>query len=141
MWQQSFTKFYPAVHKAAVWQAWTDVANWPQWDSELAYCEPPKTFAAGNHFVLKPKSGPKVKLTLSAVEPLQHFTDSCRFPGAIMYDEHQLIETDAGIQITNTIRVTGPLRKFWAWLVARKVAASVPTQTDNLINYVRQHHD
>lgn len=135
MWQKTFTKTYPNVTKEAIWHAWADVASWPVWDTELEYCEMKSDFDAGNQFILKPKAGPKIKIILSSIIPFKTFTDYCCFPGARMYEAHFLEETPEGLKITNTITVRGLLSFLWVHLVAKKVAASVPAQTDNLVRY------
>lgn len=143
MWIQSYSKIYQGVKKEAIWKAWADVQNWPKWDKELEYCQADEKFmfAEGNHFILKPLDGPKVKITLSEVDINKKFTDFCRFLGATMYDYHELEETSEGLLIKSKITVTGWLSFLWVKLVAKKVADSVPEQMDILVNYARNNHE
>jgi hypothetical protein len=138
MWRKEFSQIYSEVTKEHIWEQWENVTQWPQWDTELEYCQLDQPFVAGNHFILKAKGGPKVKVILSRVEPLKRFTDYCHFIGAKMIDDHFLEETPQGLRITNIISMTGPLAFLWWWLVGRKVASSVPVQTENLVKYVQQ---
>lgn len=137
MWTKEYEKIYPGLNKEDVWSVWTDVNNWPKWDKELEYCKMDKTFEEGNQFILKPKGGPKVKITLSEVIPNKKFTDYCKFFGAIMYDAHELEETSEGLRIKNRITVTGPLSFIWVHLVAKNVANSIPEQMDALVASAR----
>lgn len=137
MWVKSYSKVYQNIKKEDVWHAWTDVNNWPQWDRELEYCKMDGDFTEGRQFILKPINGPKVKITLSEVITNKKFTDYCKFPGAIMYDSHELEDTDNGLRITNTITVTGFLGFIWTYLVAKNVANSVPRHMDALVNLAR----
>ncbi len=137
MWIKTYSKVYEGVTKEKVWQLWSDVNNWPQWDKELKYCELNGEFSQGSQFILKPIHGPKVKITLSEVVTHQRFTDYTKFPGAIMYDTHELEETADGLRITNTIKVKGILSFLWIKLVAKNVAASIPQQTEALVNLAR----
>lgn len=137
MWIKSYSKIYPGVKKEEVWRAWMDVNNWPQWDKELDYCQMNTPFREGNPFILKPIKGPKVKIILSEVITYKKFTDYAKFPGAIMYDAHELEETPQGLRIMSTITVKGFLSFIWSNLVAKDVAASVPAQMDALIEFVR----
>jgi hypothetical protein len=134
MWTKSYSKTYQGVKKEDVWRVWSDVNNWPKWDSELEYCKMDSMFIEGSQFILKPKGGPKVTITLSEVKPNEKFTDYCQFLGAKMHDAHELEETPSGLCITNTISVTGPLGFIWINLVAKNVANSIPTQMDALVN-------
>ena len=133
MWIKSYSKTYQDVKKEDVWRLWSDVNNWPRWDTELEYCKMDAPFAQGSHFILKPNKGPKVKITLSEVITNKKFTDYTQFPGAIMYDAHELEETTNGLRITSTITVKGFLSFIWANLVAKNVAAGVPKQMDALV--------
>lgn len=134
MWIKSYKKIYQGVKKEDIWRTWSDVNNWPKWDTELEYCKMDDMFTEGSQFILKPKGGPKVKITLSEVRPNEKFTDYCKFLGATMYDAHELEETPEGLRITNTITVTGPLSFIWVNLVAKNVANSVPKQMDALVD-------
>lgn len=134
MWIKSYNKVYRGVKKEDVWRIWSDVNNWPKWDKELEYCKMDNMFREGSQFILKPKGGPKVTITLSEVKPNEKFTDYCKFFGATMYDAHELEETSDGLRITNTITVTGPLSFIWVNLVAKNVANSIPKQMDALVD-------
>lgn len=140
MWIKKFSKIYPGIQQHDLWQAWADANNWPKWDNELEYCEMQGEFIQGNKFILKPKGGSKVKIILSEVIENEKFTDYCKFLGATMYDAHELRQEPGGLRITNTISVIGPLSFIWANLVAKKVAAAVSIQTDNLVAYVRSRN-
>src|SRR5688572_24110929 len=130
MWIKSYSKTYQGVKKEEIWRLWSDVNNWPKWDKELEYCRMDAPFTKGSDFILKPIKGPKVKIILSEVIVNKKFTDYTKFPGAIMYDAHELEETANGLRITSTITVKGFLSFIWINLVAKNVAASVPRQMD-----------
>ena len=142
MWVQRFSQIYAGVTKKQIWQAWSEVEDWPKWDHGLESCSFIKSvgFNNGGLIQLKPNGGPKVKLKLFDVLPNQGFSDACRFLGATMTDVHILEDTDAGLKITNNISVRGPLSWLWVKLVAQGVAQSVPEQTQQLVEYVRARH-
>lgn len=137
MWVKTYTKTYLGVTKESIWRIWADVNNWPKWDKELEYCKMKGEFIQGTPFILKPKGGPKVKITLSEVIPEVKFTDYCKFLGATMFDEHMLEDIEGGVCISNTIRVQGLLSFIWVRLVAKKVANAVPIQLDALVELAR----
>jgi len=138
VWEKKFTKTYTGITIKSLWKAWSDVKHWPQWDEELEYCDISMPFTKGSTFILKPRGGPKVKVTLDEVTPSQKFIARSNFIGATMRNFHEVIETPKGIRINNIITVSGPLTFIWANLVAREVALAVPKQTDNLIRYISQ---
>jgi hypothetical protein len=139
MWIKSYTKTYKDIKKEEVWYMWADINNWPTWDKELEYCKMVEPFVEGSHFILKPKGGQKVKVTLSELVPKQKFTSYSNFLGATMYVAHELEETLDGLRITNTVTVTGFLSFIWIALVAKNVANSIPSHMDILIDLVRKN--
>lgn len=137
MWTKTHSKIYTGIQKDSVWRLWTDVNNWSTWHEDLDYCKMEGAFTVGNHFKLKPKGSPAVKIELVEIEEGKKFTDCTTFPGAKMYDTHELEETDQGLRLLNTLVVTGPLRWIWVKLVAQKVASTVPQQMDALVKLAR----
>jgi len=137
MWVKSYSKVYSDIRCEDIWRVWQDVNNWPLWDKDLEYCKMQGAFEEGNQFILKPIGGPKVKITLSEVIPNIKFTDYCKFPGATMYDAHQLDDTPEGVRVTSTITVTGLLQFILVKLVANNVANSVPKQMDALVAFAK----
>jgi hypothetical protein len=137
MWIKSFSKIYQNVRKEDVWQVWADVDHYVQWHDDLDYCRLHGKFAVGNYFMLKPKGAPVVKVEIIELIENKKFVDCTRFFGAKMFDIHELEETPGGLQIKNTIQVTGLLSFLWVQLVAKKVAASAPKETDSLVKLLR----
>lgn len=138
MWVRKYTQVYADVTKEEVWQLWADINNWHLWHDDLDYCKLDDDFVVGNHFILKPKGGPKVKIDIVEIEKERKFVDCTRFPGAKMYDSHEVEETPEGLCIINTLTVTGPLKFLWIFLVAKNVAASVPKETAALVALARK---
>ncbi len=80
-----------------------------------------------------------VKIDLLEVEKEKKFTDCTTFFGAIMYDTHELEETNEGLKVTNTLKVTGFLRFLWIKLVAQNIAATVPDEMEALVKLARSY--
>lgn len=137
MWQSKYEKVYPGITKESIWRAWSDVASWPQWDSETELTSISGSFKVGTKFMLKPKGGPKISLQLIEVNPLSDFTDVTRFPFAKMFDTHAMEETAEGLKIISIIRVEGPLGWFWRKVVAEGVAAGAARQIESLAKFVK----
>ncbi|MDQ5890941.1 MAG: hypothetical protein QG604_815 [Candidatus Dependentiae bacterium] len=90
--------------------------------------------------MLKPKGVAAVKIVLTDVQHGHSFTDCTTFFGAKMIDTHTMEETEAGLLLTNTLVVTGPLKWLWIMLVAKNVANTVPAEMDALADAARKHH-
>ncbi len=137
MWKREHSKIYQNVDKAKAWQLMIDINNWPTWHDDLEYCKLQGAFEVGSYFILKPKGGPKVKIVLTEIEVERKLTDCTHFFGAKMYDIHEFIEHADGLELKNTLIVTGPLKWLWIKLVAQNVADSVPHENDTLIKLVQ----
>jgi hypothetical protein len=137
MWIRSFSKVYSGIRKEDIWQLWTDINNWPKWHGDLDFCKMEGTFKVGNHFLLKPKGIKPVKIVLTEIKEGRKFTDCTTFFGAKMYDTHALEEIPEGLQLTNTLVVTGPLKWLWIKLVAQNVADTVPDEMEALVKLAR----
>ena len=72
-------KFYPNVSPEAIWKIWVDINNWPSWHGDLDYCRLDGDLKMGNHFMLKPKGAPAVKMMLTEINEMQNFYFSARF--------------------------------------------------------------
>lgn len=137
MWVKNYSKLFQGINKEEIWRIWIDVNNWPKWHGDLEYCKIEGDFVVGNHFMLKPKGVRAVKVVLTEIEHGYRFTDCTNFFGAKMYDTHALEETPAGLKITNTLVVKGPLQLLWVKLVAQNVADTVPDEIESLVNLAR----
>lgn len=137
MWTRTYSKLYQDVKKEDVWRLWADVNNWPKWHGDLEYCKMEGSFKVGNHFYLKPKGAPAVKIVLTEIKEGYQFTDCTSFLGAKMYDTHTLEETKDGLLLSNTIVVNGWMKWLWIKLVAQKIADTVSVEMDALVNRAR----
>ena len=121
-----------------IWRLWTDVNNWPKWDPDIISCEMTGKFEKGNHFFLKPKGGPKVKIQLIEVIPGKSFTDCTRFPGAKMYGRHEIKKIEEGVLLKTTMTIKGPLSFIWRKIVAENIVKNMPQQLEGLVNLARK---
>ncbi|MBT4964266.1 MAG: hypothetical protein HOI53_03150 [Francisellaceae bacterium] len=138
MWTRKYSKFYSNVSPEAIWRIWVDINNWVNWHGDLDYCKLEGEFQVGNHFMLKPKGVPAVKIMLTEINKMQSFTDCTKFFGAKMYDTHSMEVKGDGVLLSNKLLVTGPLKRLWINLVAQNVADTVPDEMDSLVNLARK---
>lgn len=136
MWTQTYSKVFTNVMPKHIWQLWSDINHWHLWDPDIDYAELVGSFAVGNHFILKPKGAPKVKIQLIEVEPFSKFADLTCFWGAKMIGRHEML-SDANepgkLRLTTTLSISGPLSFIWRKLVAEGIMASEPEQMEALV--------
>jgi hypothetical protein len=128
MWTKTHSIITTDATKEQMWKLFADVNNWSQWDEGIEYAQLDGKFEQGNHFILKPKGGPKVKIRLVETIANKKFVDMTTFPLAKMYGEHTFEETAQGLKITTTMKVTGALGFLWRKLVAQGIADAMPKE-------------
>src|SRR3954469_17349606 len=105
MWMKTHSTRVRGVNIDQVWKAWSDVDAWHTWQNDVEFAKLDGPFVAGSAFTLKPKGGPKVRITLTKVEDRKSFSDLTRFPGARMAGEHEFLRHGDELEIKTTIRV------------------------------------
>jgi len=133
MWTKSYSITTKDATKEQMWKLFADVNNWHTWDEGIESAKLEGAFEKGNHFMLKPKGGPTVKVELLETVKNKSFLDVTRFPLASMYDNHRFEETPDGLKITNTISVKGILAFVWIKLVAQKIVSALPADVKKQI--------
>lgn len=136
----TYSKKCSDLTSAQVWKSWVDVANWDKWLDDIDHAILEGPMQANKFIDFRPKGGPNLKLEITECIENQTWTDVTRFPLAKMYDRHDVIATDDGVEIKSTLILSGPLAFLWNMLVVKGIAASLEKQTDALVNYVREQH-
>ena len=126
MWTKSHSIVTKEVTKQQMWQLFADVNNWHHWDDSIESATLEGRFESGNHFMFKPKGGPKLKIEIVETIENHKFVDLTRFPLAKMYGEHTFEETAKGLKITTTMKVKGILGFMWRKIVAQKIVNALP---------------
>lgn len=133
MWSQSHTLVTKEATKEQMWKLFADVNNWHAWDNGIEYAKLDGKFEKGNHFLLKPKKGPKIKIELYETIPNRKFVDLTHFPLAKMYGEHTFEDTPEGLKLTVTMRVSGVLGFLWKKIVAQDIVDHLPEEMQNQV--------
>jgi hypothetical protein len=138
MWQKQYeTKTDVPAEK--LFGAIADVNSWNKWDKELEFTKLDEAAGEGTDFLLKPKGGPKVKMTVEEFVPHTRFADISHLPLGKMRTIHEFISSGDGTTIKITIQVWGLLGFFWRRIIAEKQIKGAPAQTVNFINYARHN--
>ena len=128
MWIKSYSVVTNEVTAEQMWKLFSDVNNWHTWDKEIEWAKMEGEFSKGNHFMMRPKGGPNVKIKLVETTPNKSFTDFTKFPLAKMYGTHTFENTSEGLKITTTMKVQGILDFLWIKLVAQKIVDGLPIE-------------
>lgn len=94
-----------------IWQIWTDVDKWQQWDKGLQSATLNGPFVAGTKGSLLPDKGPRSKFTITEVVPGSSYSFETRIPFGRLVINRTLSEKENKTFFTHTVTLTGPLKK------------------------------
>ncbi len=133
MWHKSFSTITKDVTKEQIWEVLSDINRWKDWDEDIEWIELNGTAKLNADFLLKPKGGPKTKLTISEFDAPNVFADVAHLPLAKMHTIHTLSQMDKGIKIDVDIKIVGALTFLWSKVIGQKQIDGGPEQTEKLI--------
>lgn len=138
MWQKSYEITVSNLKPEQVWKIWSDIKLRPLWDNDNEWATLEGGFQKGGIIHFKVKGGPKLKMVITDCIPNKLFTDYFKFFGARMYGIHEMKEKAEGLQLTTTMKIIGPLSWLWKKVAVEKIVASLPHQTNLLIELARK---
>ncbi len=134
MWQRSYEAEAHGVSAEQIWQVWTDINRWNEWDDMMEYARTNEPFGKGCHFELKPKGGSKLSLEIAECEEGKYFVDQCQLFLATVRGHHEIQQTKTGgLRIKTTVTLTGPLTFLWRMLLVQKIVDGLPSDMANII--------
>lgn len=134
---ESYSQVVQGVRAEQVWAVWSRIDLRSTWDDDTEWAKINGAFVAGNVFWFKPKGGPKLKMRISEAIQNKSFTDSFRLPGATLHGIHDIIVCQEGLEIRTTMQIDGCLAWLWKRLLVNGIVASLPRQTELLIQQAR----
>lgn len=109
-----------------IWQVWTDVPNWKQWDKGLKEALLEGDFAVGSKGKLVPDKGPKSKFVISEVIPQQSYTFKTKIPFGWLVIKRSLEVKEGTTFFTHEVEFTGMLKKFLGKRLGKNYRAMLP---------------
>ena len=133
MWHKSFSTVTQDVTKDQIWTVLSDINHWNDWDKDLEWTELKGEAKPNAEFMLKPKGGPKTRLTISQFDKPNVFADISHLPLAKMHTIHTLSQTSDGVKIQVDIKISGFLTFLWSKVIGQKQIDGGLHQTQRLI--------
>jgi hypothetical protein len=93
----------------AIWQLWSDVERWPEWNADLERATLSGPFAAGSMVTMFPRQQDPIELRIAeALEP-ERFVDEAHLGDVVVRTTHrvQRLEGDRS-RIVYAMEITGP---------------------------------
>jgi hypothetical protein len=109
-----------------IWQVWTDVTQWQQWDKGLKKAELNGNFQQGATGKHVPDKGPSSKFVIAAYEPNKSYTFKTRIPFGWLVIKRSLAIKNGFTYFTHDVEFTGPLKKLLGKKLAKRYRAMLP---------------
>lgn len=109
-----------------IWQVWTDVANWKQWDKGLKEASLEGDFAVGSKGKLIPDKGPKSRFVIAEVIPGKSYTFKTKIPFGWLVIKRTLELKGGRTYFTHDVEFTGLLKKALGNALGKKYRAMLP---------------
>ncbi len=93
----------------AIWQLWSDVTGWPEWNADIAHIEISGPFATGSMITMTPAGQDAVELRITeAVEP-DLFVDEADLGDVVVRTIHRVEPAEgARSRVVYRMEITGP---------------------------------
>ena len=116
-----------------VWAVWTDVARWPEWDSELeATSVEGGGLALGAKGTLRPRRGPASSFVVSELQPGEAYAFATRLPLCRLVVRRLGERGDGGTTFTHEVSFFGPLSFLFGVLLGGRFRAALPGVMENV---------
>ena len=135
MWKAEY-EITTDVPAEALYRAIADINSWSKWDTGLEYTRLEGAAKQGAMFVLKPKGGPKVRMSIDELRPYR-LVDTAYLLGAKMRTIHEYKQAGNQTTIHFGIEMWGPLGLFWRKVVGEKQVKEAPVQLAEFVKYAR----
>lgn len=127
-----------AVAGDKIWQVWTDVPNWKQWDTGLKDAFLEGDFTVGATGRLIPDKGPRSKFIISEVVPDKSYAFKTKIPFGWLIVQRTLEEKNGLTYLTHDVRFTGLLKKALGNRLGKNYRAMLPGVMQQIIQIAAQ---
>ncbi len=117
---------------------YTDVSGWSSWDPDVKSSSIDGQFSSGATGTLKPSSGPKAKITFTAVVKNRLFTVESKLPLCTMRFEHELSPVGNQIQALHRVSFVGFLSPLFGRLIGSQIQKGLPRTLEGLKHAAEQ---
>ena len=133
---QEFVKFSHTVSTHAspksIWNIWTDVANWDEWDTGLKSASLKGAFKQGAKGKLIPDEGPKSKFKITELKEGKSYTFRTRIPFGALIIRRSLIIQNGMTHFTHEVEFTGWFKKTFAKRFGKRYKEMLPSVMENI---------
>jgi uncharacterized protein YndB with AHSA1/START domain len=96
MWEYEY-RLETTATPQALWQYWSDMPTWPQWNDGIETIDVEGPFEIGTTFTMTPPGDEPIRMRLVEIEPGRSFTDEMDAGDFVVRTEHRLESAGAGL--------------------------------------------
>lgn len=133
MWTSEFS-MVTNVPASRIWQAWSDVENWREWDESVEFSSLNGSFEDGAVGVLKSVGGPQSAFRLKDVVANKSFTSQTKLPFCTMDFVHEIVEDSGVVRIKHCIEMRGVFTFIFKNIIGKNAAKSLPDAVKKLVD-------
>jgi len=127
---------YTSAKAESIWNKWTDVNSWHQWDNDVEKVELEGEFIKGTKGVLFPKDGPKSNFLITEVVENRKFVNIAKLPLAKLKFDHEIEKFDQQIKVTHTIYLSGLMAPIFNLIFVRRLGLELQNSVNKLVKTV-----
>ena len=116
-----------------IWRLYASPETWHTWDHEAEWAKLNGPFATGSTIIFKPKGASTVATTIAHCDLYKRVTNATKLPLAMLVFDHTMEQTEAGLCVTHSIKISGPLSFIWKRVIGYKIATGLPSSMQNLV--------
>jgi uncharacterized protein YndB with AHSA1/START domain len=125
MWSKKIT-IETNASKERIWELWSDVENWRQWDGDVKQSKLNGKFETGTRGIIKPTNGPKSNFVIQSATFPTEFTIRLSLPLGKMDFTHQLTENNGKLFLTHGLEIRGITTFLFSRIFGKKIMAELP---------------
>jgi uncharacterized protein YndB with AHSA1/START domain len=140
MWEYEHTAVTDAPAEL-LWQRWSDVTGWPEWNAGIERIEIDGPFAAGTRFRMTPPGDEAIAMTITRVEPGVEFVDEMDGGDFVVRTMHRLEDIgDGRTRIRYRTEIDGPAAGSVGPEIGPAITADFPEVVAALIDAAKRRH-
>lgn len=125
-----------ARESAAAFNLWVQPNTWPVWDPGVKAVDFSGVGEVGKRGKLWPQSGPATTFQFVEIVPKHLVVTASTLPGVRILFEHEVTESEDGLDLTVRVCLVGLLAPLWKLILAKPLSEAANHGLTGLSNYL-----
>ena len=122
-----------------IWQRWSDVASWPEWNADVEHIEISGPFEAGSTISMTPAGQEPIELVIAEAVPPNLFVDEADLEDVVVRTIHQVRRVEGGLsRVVYRIEITGPAADTLGAELGPRISGDFPEVLAALVEHAER---